>query len=55
MTEIQSDERYKRVMLHEIYGISQEDCTVIVEQHIDNTRKLDSAEDKIRINRDERT
>ncbi len=52
MTEIQSDERYKRVMLHEIHGISREDCMVIVEQHIDNTRKLDNAEDKIRMARD---
>ena len=51
MTEIQSDER-KRVMLHEIHGISQEDCTAIVVQHIDNTRKLDNAEDKIRMARD---
>ncbi len=52
MTEIQSDERRKRVMLYEIHGISQEDCSVIVEQHIDNTRKLRSAEDKIRRARD---
>ena len=52
MTEIQSAERYKRVMLHEIHGISQEDCTAIVEHHIDNTRKLDTAEDKIRRARD---
>ena len=50
MTEIPPDEeRRKRVMLYEIYGISQEDCAVIVEQHIVNTRKLDSAEDKIRM------
>ncbi len=52
MTEIQSDERYKRVMLWEIHGIDQEDCAAIVEQHIDNTRKLESAEDKIRMARD---
>ncbi len=52
MTEIQSDERYKRVMLWEIHGISQEDCAAIVEQHIDNTRKLRSAEDKVRRARD---
>ena len=49
MTEIQSDERRKRVMLWEIHGISQEDCSAIVEQHIDNTRKLDNAEDKVRM------
>ena len=52
MTEIQSDERRKRVMLWEIYGISQEDCSAIVEQHIDNTRKLQNAEDKVRMARD---
>ncbi len=52
MTEIQSDERRKRVMLYEIYGISQEDCSDVVERHIDNTRKLDNAEDKIRRARD---
>ncbi len=53
MTEIQSDEeRRKAVMLYEIHGISQEDCSVIVTQHIDNTRKLDNAEDKIRMARD---
>ncbi len=52
MTEIQSDERRKRVMLYEIYGISQEDCSAIVEQHIDNTRKLQNAEDKVRMARD---
>ncbi len=51
MTEMQSDER-KRVMLWEIHGIDQEDCAAIVEQHIDNTRKLDNAEDKIRRARD---
>jgi len=39
-------------MLYEIHGISQEDCSVIVRQHIDNTRKLRSAEDKIRRARD---
>jgi len=48
MTEIQSDERRKRVMLYEIHGISREDCSVIVEQYVDNTRRLRSAEDKIR-------
>ena len=53
MTEIQSDEeRRKRVMLYEIHGISQEDCSAIVEQHIDNTRKLQNAEDKVRRARD---
>ena len=52
MTEIQSDEGRKRVMLWEIYGIDQEDCAAIVEQHIDNTRKLENAEDKIRRARD---
>ncbi len=52
MTEIQSDERRKRVMLWEIHGIDQEDCAAIVEHHIDNTRKLDNAEDKIRMARD---
>jgi len=52
MTEIQSDEESKRVMLWEIHGIDQEDCAAIVEQHIDNTRKLDNAEDKIRRARD---
>ncbi len=51
MTEIQSDER-KRVMLWEIHGIDQEDCAAIVEQHIENTRKLDNAEDKVRMARD---
>ncbi len=49
MTEMQSDERRKQVMLYEIYGISQEDCSAIVEQHIANTRKLDNAEDKVRM------
>ncbi len=39
----------KRAMLWEIYGIDQEDCSAIVEQHIDNTRKLDNAEDKVRM------
>ena len=38
----------KHVMLYEIYGISQEDCSAIVGRHIDKTRKLDSAEDKVR-------
>ena len=53
MTEIESnEERRKRVMLYEIHGISQEDCSAIVRQHIDNTRKLDSAEDKVRMARD---
>ena len=52
MTEIQSDERRKRVMLYEIHGIDQEDCAAIIEQHIDNTRKLDNAEDKVRRARD---
>ena len=52
MTEIPSDEDRKRVMLYEIHGISREDCSVIVAQHIVNTRKLDSAEDKIRRARD---
>ena len=53
MTEMQSDEeRRKRVMLYEIHGINQEDCSAIVEQHINNTRKLQSAEDKIRRARD---
>ncbi len=53
MTEIESnEERRKRVMLYEIHGISQEDCSAIVSQHIDNTRKLDNAEDKIRRARD---
>ena len=51
MTEIQSDER-KHVMLWEIYGIDQEDCAAIVEQHIDNTRKLNNAENKVRRARD---
>jgi len=52
MTEIQSDERRKRVMLYEIHGIDQEVCAAIIKQHIDNTRKLDNAEDKIRRARD---
>ncbi len=52
MTEIQSDEGRKRVMLWDIHGISQEDCAVIVEQYLENTRKLRSAEDKIRRARD---
>ena len=51
MTEIQSDEA-RPVPLHERHGIDQEDCAAIVEQHIDNTRKLDNAEDKIRRARD---
>ena len=42
----------KHVMLWEMYGISQEDCSEIVSQHIDNTRKLDIAEDKVRRARD---
>ena len=42
----------KHVMLYEIYGISQEDCSAIVSQHRHNTRKLDSAEDKVRRARD---
>ncbi len=49
MTEIQSDEAQQSPFLWIRYGISKEDCTVIVEQHIDNTRKLDNAEDKIRM------
>ena len=44
--ENQSDR--KHVMLWEMYGISQDDCPAIVGRHIDNTRKLDSAEDKVR-------
>jgi hypothetical protein len=52
MTEMQSDEECKSVFLWEPYGISQEDCSVIVEQYIDNTRKLRSAEDKVRRARD---
>ncbi len=52
MTEIQSDEERKRVMLWEIHGIDQEDCAAIVEQHIDNTRKVHNAEDKVRMARD---
>jgi hypothetical protein len=52
MTEIQSDERRKHVMLWEIYGISQEDCSAIVRRWADNTRKLRSAEDKVRRARD---
>ena len=42
----------KHVMLYEIYGISRDDCSAIVSQHIDNTRKLDNAEDKVRRARD---
>ena len=42
----------KHVMLYEIYGISREDCSAIVSQHIHNTRKLDNAEDKVRRARD---
>ena len=52
MTEIQSDEGHKLPLLWERYGISQEDCSVIVGQYVDNTRKLRSAEDKIRRARD---
>ena len=52
MTEIPSDEERKRVMLYEIHGISREDCSVIVAQHMVNTRKLQNAEDKIRRARD---
>ena len=48
MTETQSDEERKRVMLWEIHGIDHEDCAAIVKQHIDNTRKLENAEDKVR-------
>ncbi len=42
----------KRVMLYEIYGIDQEDCAAIVALHINNTRKIDNAEDKVRMARD---
>ncbi len=42
----------KSPFLWEIYGISHEDCSAIVSQHIDNTRKLDSAENKVRRARD---
>ena len=42
----------KHVMLYEIYGISQEDCSAIVRRHIDYTRKLNTAEDKVRRARD---
>ncbi len=52
MTEIQSDEAQQSPFLWVRYGISKDDCTAIVEQHIDNTRKLDNAEDKIRMARD---
>jgi len=52
MTEIQSDEAQKSPFLWIRYGISKEDCTAIVHQHCDNTRKLDNAEDKIRMARD---
>jgi len=52
MTEIQSDEAQKSPFLWVRYGISQEDCTAIINQHCDNTRKLDNAEDKIRRARD---
>ena len=38
----------KHVMLYEIYGISQEDCSAIVGRYCDNTRKLDNAKDKVR-------
>ena len=52
MTEMQSDEGHKSPLLWERYGISHEECHVIVKQHIDNTRKLRSAEDKVRRARD---
>ena len=52
MTDIQSDEEPKRVMLWETHGISQKDCLVIVKQHLDKTRKLNRAEDEIRRARD---
>ncbi len=52
MTEIQSDEAQQSPFLWVRYGISKEDCTAIAEQHIDNTRKLQNAEDKIRRARD---
>ncbi len=52
MTEIQSDEGQQSPFLWVRYGISREDCTAIVEQHSNNTRKLDRAEDKIRRARD---
>ena len=42
----------KHVMLWEMYGISQEDCSAIVGRHCDNTRKLDRADDKVRRARD---
>ena len=48
--ENQSDQ--KPVMLYEIYGIDREDCSAIVARHTDNTRKLASAEDKVRRARD---
>jgi len=60
MTEMQSDERtngedqakLRQVPLHERYGISQEDCLVVVAKSQYNRRKLDIAEDKIRRARD---
>ena len=52
MTEIQSDEGQQSPFLWVRYGISREDCTAIVEHHNDNTRKLENAEDKIRMARD---
>ncbi len=52
MTDIQSDEAQQSPFLWIRYGISKEDCTAIVNQHCDNTRKLDNAEDKIRMARD---
>ncbi len=52
MTKIQSDEGQQSPFLWVRYGISKDDCTAIVEQHSNNTRKLENAEDKIRIARD---
>ncbi len=49
MTEIQSDDAQPRpVPLHELHGISQEDCLAFIEQSHDHRRKVDSAADKIR-------
>ena len=52
MTDIQSDEGQQSPFLWVRYGISKDDCTAIVEQHSNNTRKLENAEDKIRRARD---
>lgn len=53
MTDITTNgENPNSPFLWERYGISRDDCSAIISQHIANTRKLDSAEDKVRRARD---